>query len=183
MTAPPIPFAYEGQGVFRALPRFVGLCAEHYGQGEVVNLAPQEERSEVSHRHEFVWLKEAWQTLPDHIAADYPSAEHLRKRALIATGWCHVRDYPCPSRKEAVRLAAALNAEVDEYTVVIVAEDVVRVCRAKSQARNKMKAADFQRSKQDILEWVSALLGADPEQLSRAGQEPGGRQQRRPVAA
>lgn len=165
MPAPPIPYVYEGQGVLRALPRFVALAAEHFGQGEVVMLAPLEERSEVSHRHEFAWLRDVWSSLPDHIAADFPSAEHLRKRALIATGWCDVRDYPCASRAEAMRLASTLRSEVDDYTVVIVREAVVRVCRAKSQARGKMNKADFQASKTAILEWVSALIGATPEQI------------------
>lgn len=168
MTAPPLPYVYEGQGLFRALPRAVDACAEHYGQGEVVMLAPVEERSEVSHRHEFAWLKDVWASLPDAIAADFPSAEHLRKRALVATGWCDVRDYSCATRAEAMRLAATLRGELDGYTVVIVRDAVVRVCRAKSQSRSKMKAADFQASKTDVLQWVADLIGATPEQVQNA---------------
>lgn len=170
MSAPPIPFAYQGDGLFKAAgPRAHAACVEHYGQGEIVMLAPIEERSEVSHRHEFAWLKEAWASLPEGIASLYPSAEHLRKRALIATGWCHVRDYPTANRKEAVRLAAALTSEVDEYAVVLVEDLVVRVCRAKSQSRSKMKAADFQASKTAVLEHVAGLLEVDPQVLSGQG--------------
>lgn len=168
MSAPPIPLVYEGQGVFRAIPRAIEACAERFGQGEVVTVEVLEERSEISHRHEFAWLKDVWATLPESIAADFPSPEHLRKRALIATGWCTVRDYPCTSRAEALRLAATLRGELDDYTVVIVTDAVVRVCRAKSQARNKMKAADFQASKTAILEWVGDLIGSTPDQIQNA---------------
>lgn len=181
MSVPPLPFVYQGDGVFAALPRAKGQCAEHYGQGEVVMLAPVEERSEVSHRHEFAWLREAWQTLPEHLTAEYPSAEHLRKRALIATGWCTVRDYACASRAEAARLARTLEGELDDYAVVIVSDAVVRVCRAKSQSRSKMKAADFQASKTAVLEYVAALLEVAPETLS--GQGSGSAQEASPKAA
>jgi hypothetical protein len=168
MTAPPIPMQYEGGGLFRALRRAVGVAEHHYGAGEVILMAPVEERSEVSHRHEFAWLRAAWASLPEHLADEYPSAEALRKRALIATGWCDVRDYACANRAEAQRLAATLRGELDDYTVVIVREAVVRVCRAKSQAKNKMKAADFQASKTAILEWIAGLLEVQPAALERA---------------
>jgi hypothetical protein len=168
MTAPPIPMLYEGAGLWRTLRRAVGIADHHFGVGEVVLMAQLEERSEASHRQEFAWLRDAWATLPDHIAADYPSPEHLRKRALIATGWCNVRDYPCASRAEARRLRATLASELDDYTVIVAVDDVVRVCRAKSQARNKMKAADFQASKTAVLEWVAALLHVEPRALEHA---------------
>lgn len=169
MSLPPLPYVYEGNGVFRAVGRHApAVLADALGQGQVVRLVEQEERSEVSHRHEFAWLRTAWQSLPEHLADEYPSAEALRKKALIATGWAIVRDYPCTSRAEAQRLAASLRGEVDEYAVVIVRDDVVRVCRAKSQAKNKMNAADFRASKEAVLGWVSDLLGVEPDQLERA---------------
>lgn len=168
MSAPPIPFMYEGHGTFKALPRAVATCAEHYGQGEVVMLAPVEEHSEVSRRHEFAWLREAWVNLPEGLAEAYPSAEHLRKRAMIATGWCTTQDYVCGSKAEAARWAANLRRELDAYTLILVSGAVVRVHRAKSQGKGKMKPADFQASKQAILEWVSDLLGTTPEALQRA---------------
>jgi hypothetical protein len=167
MTAPPIPCAYY-QGVFRPLGRFADTAAHHYGEGEIVNLVAHEDRSEVSHRHEFAWLREAWANLPEGLADAYPSAEHLRKRALIATGWCTTQDYVCSSKAEAARWAANLRRETDEHALVIVSEAVVRVHRAKSQARGKMNKADFQASKTAILEWVAALIGVAPEQLTHA---------------
>lgn len=168
MTAPPLPMVYQGNGRFQTLGRALDLCGEHYGQGEVVMMAPVEERSEVTHRHQFAWLKEAWLNLPEGVAASYPSAEHLRKRALIETGWCTVQDYPCGTKTEAARWAEYLGRETDAYTLVVPSESVVRVFRARSQGRGKMKSADFQASKQAVLEWVSALIGVAPETLQNA---------------
>lgn len=169
MAAPPIQLTYSGDGIFIADRRSLAVCLEHFGQGEVITMAVVEERSEVSHRQEFAWLREAWQSLPDALAAEYPSAEHLRKRALIRTGWCTVQDYPCGTQTEAKRWAAFLRRELDEYTIIEPSASVVRVYRARSQARGKMKAAEFQASKTAILEWVAALLEVDPQVLSSQG--------------
>lgn len=181
MTAPPIPCAFTGE-VFRPLGRFSEIAARHYGAGEIVNLAPVEDRSEVSHRHEFAWLREAWANLPEGLGEVYPSSEALRKRALIATGWCTTQDYVCGSRAEAARWAANLRRELDEYALVIVSEAVVRVFRARSQSRGKMNKEDFQASKAAVLEWVSQLIGVTPEQLTR-GQGAGVAEQAPPRAA
>ena len=174
MTLSPIPMVYAGGDTFRVSPRFIPKVIEHFGEGEVVLMAQVEERTEVSHNHEFAWLRDAWATLPESIADDYPSPEHLRKRALIATGWATMRDYVCASRAEATRLAATLKSELDAYALIIASESVVRVCRAKSQSRKAMNKADFQASKEAVLRWVADLIGSTPEQVSPAAQEPGG---------
>lgn len=76
-------------------------------------------------------------------------------------------DYVCSSGAEAIRWAANLRKEVDEYALVIVERSVVRVMKAKSQSRKAMAKADFQASKTAILEWVAGLLDVAPETLAR----------------
>ena len=146
---------------------FQQMAADAFVDGDFYRLAVEEARSEVSHKHEFAWLREAWQSLPDALRRDFPSSEHLRKRALIETGHCTMQDYVCGTKAEAARWAANLRRELDEYTVVMVAESVVRVFRAKSQASKAMGRADFQKSKQDILDWVAGLLQVAPELLAK----------------
>lgn len=153
-------------GAMVPLGRFGRLAHEQYEPNQTYFLGDIEERSEVSHRHEFVWLKEAWETLPEDLGEKYPSSEHLRKAALIATGWSTIHDYACVTPAEARRTYAIIRSLVDEYAVVVVQDAVVRVVEARSQARAKMKPADFQKSKQDILDWVSGLLGVEPSSLS-----------------
>lgn len=148
--------------------RFTDAAREQFSSGAAYWLSVEPERTDRSHNHEFAFVTEAWKNLPEEIAADFPNTEVLRKRALIATGWCTVKDHPCTSQAEAKRLARVLQGELDDYAVVIVREDVVRVMRAKSQARNRMKAAEFQKSKTDVLNWIAGLLGVEPEALAQA---------------
>lgn len=166
MAGAPMPYRWSGDAWVIA-PRFQRQADAVFAIGETRMMVEVEERSEASHKQEFAWLKDAWLSLPESIAANYPSAEFLRKQALIATGWCTVSDYPCNSRAEAERWARHLRNEVDEYTVVKVEQTVVRVLKAKSQSLRAMGKADFQASKTDIMRWVGDLLSVDPVALSR----------------
>lgn len=148
--------------------RFIERFRERFAEGAIYWLTEEPERTEKSHNHEFAFISTAWKTLPEHLTAEYPSSEALRKRALIATGWCTVQDYVCGSRAEAARWAANLRRELDEYALVVVSESVVRVYRARSQARRAMGGVDFQKSKTDVLHWIADLIGVAPEELSRA---------------
>lgn len=161
----PLVYRWE-DGAMHPMGRFARQAHDQFEPGETYFLGEIEERSEVSHNHQFAWLKDAWASLPEDLGAKYPSKEHLRKAALIHTGWCTIRDYPCQSRAEAQRLAVAIRGLVDEYAVILVQDAVVRLIEARSQARGKMKPADFQKSKQSILEWVAALLEVTPASLS-----------------
>lgn len=166
MAGAPMPYRWSGDA-WVIQPRFQRQADASFAIGEVRMMVEVQERSEVSHNHEFGWLKDAWLSLPESIANDYPSPEHLRKRALISTGWCTVTDYPCVSRAEAMRWAAFLRKEVDEYAIVQIERTVVRVFKAKSQSRKAMGKADFQASKTAIIEWVAKLLDVAPATLAR----------------
>lgn len=163
----PLPFAWNG-AAFEPVGRHArAACEATFGAGQIVRLVEHQEHSEVSMRHQFAWLKAAWESLPPDLIADYPSPDHLRKAALIRTGWCTVQDYPCGSRAEAQRWVAFLKREVDPYTIVEPSESVVRVYRARSQARGAMSPKDFRAAKDAVLMWVSNLLGVEPDALER----------------
>lgn len=168
MSHPVLPMWFQYTDDEVLVPRSKAAAAEAFVIGEYYRMGEVEERSEVSHNHQFAWLKTAWESLPDHLVPLYPSPEFLRKKALIATGHCTVQDYPCGSKVEAERWAANLKRESDAYTIVETSGTVVRVFRARSQARGKMDKAEFQKVKQDLIEWVSALIGVAPEDLARA---------------
>ncbi|MES3028543.1 MAG: hypothetical protein V4820_11895 [Pseudomonadota bacterium] len=163
---PPMLYRWTGQAQ-EPLASFRAMAAHRLEVGAVYRLVVEEARSEVSHSHEFAWLKPAWQSLPDTLKGEFPSPEHLRKRALIETGWCSMQDYVCGTKAEAARWSANLRRELDEYALIQVSESVVRVFRAKSQAKNAMGRADFQASKSDIMTWISGLLEVEPETLAR----------------
>lgn len=138
--------------------RFVKAIRAEFGEGEVVPLVRHEDRSGASHNHYFATLNDLWESLPEEEAERFPTGEHLRKYALIRTGWRDERSIVCASRAEALRLAAFVRP-MDLYAVVAVSEAVVRVWTAKSQSLKAMGKADFQRSKDDVLGFVSQMIG------------------------
>lgn len=166
MTAPsPVLFLWDGEAMRPAGPYWQRRADAEFVVGERSQLIRHEERSHNSHAHYFAALNDAWLSLPDHLAMQYPTAEHLRKHALIATGFRDERKIACSSIIEARKIAAFIKP-MDEYALVIPRGDVVVVATAKSQSMKAMGKAVFQDSKQKVLDYVSALIGVEPEALS-----------------
>jgi len=128
------------------------------------------ERSWHSHQQQFAWIAEAHNNLPDALAELFPTSEHLRKGALIATGWFRETVVDCGSRAAAARVAAYARGE-DEFAKVTVRGPTVVVQKARSQRMHgldRMDRAEFERAKADILGWIANLIGVTPERLRGA---------------
>lgn len=168
MTDFPIMFAWDGEAMVPASRYWVHQCDKQFVVGEKYRLVEENERSSPSHRHEFAFVKQAWESLPDELYADYPSPEHLRKHGLIRKGFCTMKQYPCPTRAEAERLRVSLKENVDEYAIVVLDEKrpIVSVLTAESQSYRAMGKARFQESKTALLEFIGDLLGVDPATLA-----------------
>ena len=149
----------------RVLPGFQRQADQLFTIGERYRLEPVEERSAASHRHYFKAVNEAWANLPERLAAHYPTAEHLRARALIEAGYCTIADYVCSSRAEAVRWAANLRAEASEYALVVISETVVRVFKPKSQSVKAMGKEEFQASKDAVFTALAKMIGVTTAEL------------------
>ncbi|MBB3808794.1 hypothetical protein [Pseudochelatococcus contaminans] len=165
MSAPtPLPFVWDGEA-FRPINRyFARLCDKYFVVGEKYDLESIEARSGRSHRHYFAAIREAWENLPEHMAGDFPSDEHLRKFALIKAGYRDVRSIVASSKAEAHRLAAFIKP-MDEYALVAVEAATVTVATAQSQSTRAMGKEAFQASKTDVLEYLSDLIGVAPAEL------------------
>jgi hypothetical protein len=159
----PVAFQWDGEVMKPAHP---GIADREYVVGERYMLAPFEQRSQASHSHEFAWLHEAWLNLPERLAAQFPSSEHLRKYALIQVGYSNSQSHVCASRAEALRLAAFIRP-IDEFAVVTVNGNVVNHFTAKSQSRRAMGKAEFQDSKTRIMDFIAAMIGIEPATLAR----------------
>jgi hypothetical protein len=167
-TTPPIIWQYDGDNLVPASGFWRRVAAENLVVGERYRLVEENERSEVSHRHEFAWLRSAYASLPDELVPQYPSVEHLRKQALIDKGYCTMKQHVCQSKAEAERLERVLSEERDDpYMVIVRRRNVVTTYRAVSQSKKAMGAPQFQQSKQDIIEYVAKLIGVDPETLGQ----------------
>ena len=151
-----LPLLYEGNGLFRCLhPKRVKLDV-----GEVHGWQMAEHRSKASHDHFFAVVNEAWKSLPEDMADDFPSPEHLRKWSLIKAGFCSETRIVCANNSEAMTLATKAKS-LDKYSVVAIDEKVVTIWTADSQRRAAMGRQAFQEAKERALHIISNLLGVD----------------------
>lgn len=148
----------------KPLARFSALCDRTFVIGETYRLEVCEERSDVSHKHEFAWLREAWRNLPEHLAPEYPTPEHLRKRALIQAGYFDESIVDAGTKAAALRIAAFVRP-MDDFALIFVRDCFVIKRTAKSQSRRAMKKAEFQDSKQKIMDIISEMIGVDAASL------------------
>jgi hypothetical protein len=162
-----IPLVYKWQGdAMIPLPRFAKLADKQFVVGQDYRLDEVQERSQASHNQFFAAIADAWDSLPEEWAARLPSPEHLRKFALVRAGYADERSIVASSRAEALRIAAFIKP-MDEYAVVTVKGAVVRVYTAQSQSMKAMGKADFQASRNAVLEVCAAMLGVKPDELVR----------------
>jgi hypothetical protein len=141
--------------------------AEHT-TGRLYRLAEAYDRSMASHRGYFAEITDRWASLPEQYDGEWPSPDHLRKWALIKTGFCHITTTPCKSRAEAERIAAHIRRR-DTYAVVWIRDNVVHDAVAKSQSMTGMNRAEFQESKTKVLQYLSELMGIPEQKLAETG--------------
>jgi len=161
---PPMYFQWNGEAM---VPRSQMAADQYFVIGEYYRMVEHEDRSDASHKHEFAFLREAWRNLPEELAPLYPTPEHLRKRALIQAGWYDEQIINAGSNAVAVRLAAVARG-YDEFALISITDEVVIIRTAKSQSRRAMNKDEWQKSKSDVLEIVSEMIGVEPAQLERA---------------
>lgn len=159
----PTVFCWDGNAM---VPHrtFDKLCAHQFIPGENYRLVQHEDRSDASHRQFFASLHDKWMTLPETLQDEYPSEESLRHKALIRCGYCTEKDFILPSETAALTFAAALIEDDAEcYLIIECRGRVVRKYKAASQAYRAMGKKVFQKSKQDVLDFVDRLLGVEPQ--------------------
>lgn len=140
-------------------------CMDNLDEGETVALDVSKDRSMKSHRHQFAEIKTLWETLPEslHNMPYAQSAETLRKHALIATGYCDVETIDAGSKAAAERVGAfvsGLARRAHGYAVVTIKGPMVKCYTPHSQSVRAMGGPEFQVSKDKVLDWISARIGA-----------------------
>lgn len=170
-TPPPLTLRYDGEGTFAPASSFWAKRADRfYVIGAEYDLVTHQERSQKSHAHFFASVHEAWRNLPEALAERWPSAEHLRRWALIKAGFCDTTTVVFANRKDAER-AAALVSPLDEFSIVDVRDTTLTRYVAKSQSYRSMPKGEFQRSKDEVLRVISELIGTTAGELSEAGKD------------
>lgn len=166
MTPQPMAFRWDGKAM---IPRYPRHADRLYTVGQDYALLEHVETSSKSLRHEFAWLKDAWMNLPENLADQFPSPEHLRKRALIDAGFYTEQVIDAGTNAAALRVAAYAKHK-DAFAYVVVRGPLVVERTAKSQSRRSMDRTEFQASKTALLETISAMIGVEPATLSRQEQ-------------
>lgn len=154
----PMLFEWNGEAMVPAR-RFHNIANATFTVGEVYRMEAQEQRSLISHNHYFATLQQIWETLPERYGDHIPSVEHMRKWALIRTGFRDERSIVCASKAEAERVAAFVKP-MDDFAIVIAHEASVLVYTAKSQSMKAMGAKEFQRSKEAVLDYCQGMIEA-----------------------
>lgn len=126
-----------------------------------------EHRSAKSHDHFFACVNEAWKSLPENMADDFPSPEHLRKWALIKAGFCSETRIVCANNAEAMTLAAKAKA-MDKFSLVAIDGKLVTIWTADSQRKDAMGRQAFQEAKDRALDEISKLIGTNAATLRSA---------------
>ena len=162
----PVTYRWDGEAM-QPLPRFHNVCNAEFVVGETYTLDEVKQRSQASHRHYFAAIHTAWLNLPETIAANFPSEDHLRKFALIRTGYRDERSIACASKAEAQRVAAFIKP-MDDYALVVVNEAMVTVYTAKTQKTRAMGAKEFQASKEAVLDYLAGMIGTNRESMEAA---------------
>lgn len=148
-------------------PRYDNVAARQYDLGEEHTLIIQEARSRKSHNAYFAQIHTAFENLPETIAARWPTEEHLRKWALIETGWFEEKDFDFEgddAKRDAERLGKFIRVE-DDYVRIKIRKITpthykVIIRRAKSQAMNVMRDKEtFEASKKAVLDLLEHMIG------------------------
>jgi len=167
MKMRPVVFAWDGDNMV-PLPRFKKLCDKQFVVGEEYPLEQVENRSMVSHNHFFASVHEAWMNIPESLAPRYPTSEHLRKWCLCQVGCCDEANYVLDTPKDAKSMAAAIR-RADEFAVIVVKGNIVRVYTAKSQAMHSMRKGEFQEAKTAVLDLLASMVNIKRSELEKAG--------------
>lgn len=164
MTAP-IQCVWTGEAFKPTTDRFRRAADDRFGVGEVVVLDQVQARSQASHNHYFSCIHEAWASLPEDMAARFPTEDSLRAYALCKAGFCDVETFVASSKAEAQRLAAFVNKG---QVLVTVSGPTVTRLTPHSQSMRAMGAKAFHDSKAAVLDVIADLIGVSPEDLRSA---------------
>lgn len=154
---PPMLFAWDGEAMIPHT-RFSRLAEHSFTAGHAYRMIVEEERSAASHRQYFAAVREAWMNLPEHMQLAFPSSDHLRKFALIKTGFCKVR-----------KVASGRHIAIDGYAIVCKEDGITSVYEARSQNFRSMTRSEFQASKTAVLDYLANLIKVTSDELTKAG--------------
>lgn len=147
--------------------RYRNVAKRAYHLGAEYPLVIQETRSRAAHNRYFAALNEAFDNLPEGIAARWQNFDHFRKWLLIESGWYTEKEFAFHGRtakRDAHRLSTFIRTDTEEEYLRIWVTEVnptlykVIVRRAKSQDHQHMDKQAFKESSDAVLELASHFI-------------------------
>lgn len=149
---------------------YLARCEKQFETGKVYPLEVREERSIAEHNHYFASIADAFGSLPEKVTDEkIKTPDHLRKWALIETGWFNEVVTDCGSQEIALRMAS-LTRRLDDYCEIRVRGPLLVVRHAKSQSvhgKERMDKETFRKSKGDVLNLLADMIGVSRTILER----------------
>lgn len=149
-------------------PRFANVALAQFEDGHEYPLEVREHRSSKSHAFFFASVNSAWQNLDEEALKRYPTSDHLRKWALIKAGFYDETNIVFETSQDAVR-GASMARKLDQFAVVTVKENVVRIFTAQSQSLINADKERFKEQSAAVLEILSGKIGVSQKALEREG--------------
>jgi hypothetical protein len=158
MSSITLSMQWDGEG-FVPAKKHHNWCNANLVAGQFYDVTLIEQRSAKQHARYFAMVKEYFHTLPESRAGDFPSEDHLRKHALIRTGYCKERKIVCADDRQALEMAL-LAKDLDSYCIASVEGRVCTVWTAETQNMRAMDKARFKASSDAVLTWIETeILG------------------------
>lgn len=158
----------EAQAFRPSNGRALMLADEQFEHGADYSMAAIDERSGNSHDHFFCATREAFDNWPEDYPHALPDEDHLRYHALIATGYYDqvvvYGETAEAANADALKIVRRVPyAEISAFETVA----IVRLPRTMKKQRNggDMDRAEWQKAKQDCLDFYAAVLGISVDQL------------------
>jgi len=157
----------------KLVPRFQSVANKQFEDGQEYPLEVREQRSSKEHAHYFASINSAWEHLDEETLQALRTPNHLRKWALIATGWYEETQIGELTKRDATRMAVAAR-KLDEYAEIRVRRGLgdtwsLVIRTARSQSRASMNKEDFRASKRDVLDVLSGHIHVTRKQLEDIG--------------
>lgn len=168
MTAiPPILVRFDGENFVPSNVPMLRRAIQHFEKDATYAIEFKDGPSDLSRRHLMACIGSAWRNLKETDQDRWPSPEHLRKWATVRAGYSTERHVVCESAQVAKEVAV-LARSLDEFAVITLKGNVVRVYTAQSMSRRPgaMDRATFGTAKTVILGIVSDLIGVDATTLA-----------------
>lgn len=165
---PPLILRHEGEGYFvcPSIP-MQRICDRLLAIGETIRVERSEEVSQASRSHFFANLDDAWASLKEPWATEWPTPLHMRKHLLCRIGHCDIDKIVLDTEAAALAVAAYARRR-DGYAIVSVAGCVVTTHTARSIDNKTVNNKEFAVIKEKVFLFLAEILETDPLSLSKA---------------